>query len=334
MVSIISEHIEAWRPKLIAHPESIIKDGAFTVDSFEILECDLSHDAPRPLVLPELSPQVMNHRDFLIGAKDLVSNIHEVSYSQLPQYATRSPASLYGMMLEQEDLKITPMVRRINSILVREGKKRVKLMEKYYSEKRLVKVIGPENSASIQYFRGADIAGNTDVKLTQGVSIHQSKIVMQKLLLEFKQAGAPIAWDKIFKLIQDQDLEQEIRGDVADQTRASRENQSFIDDSYEKAPEKGGVEVYMHDNHEIHMEYHTNLRKSEEVQVWKPERKAALDRHVNEHFAFILLLQQQQAQAGTETATPGEGAGPGLGPGAGAGPGAGGEQDLSGEETL
>ncbi|MCK7475646.1 MAG: hypothetical protein MZV49_24190 [Rhodopseudomonas palustris] len=41
MVSIISEHIEAWRPKLIAHPESIIKEGSFTVDAFEILECDL-----------------------------------------------------------------------------------------------------------------------------------------------------------------------------------------------------------------------------------------------------------------------------------------------------
>ena len=295
MVSIISEHIEAWRPKLIAHPESIIKDGAFTVDAFEILECDLSHDAPRPLVLPELSPQVINHRDFLIGAKDLVTNLHEVSYSQLPQYATRSPASLYGMMLEQEDLKITPMVRRINAILVREGKKRVKLMEKYYNEKRLVKVIGPENSASIQYFRGADIAGNTDVKLSQGVSIHQSKIVMQKLLLEFKNAGAPIAWDKIFKLIQDQDLEQEIRGDIADQTRAARENQSFIDDSYKKAFQKGGVKVYMHDNHEIHMEYHTNLRKSEEAQVWPDERLKGLDFHINEHYAFILLLQQQAA---------------------------------------
>lgn len=308
MVSIISEHIEAWRPKLIAHPESIIKDGAFTVDSFEILECDLSHDAPRPLVLPELSPQVMNHRDFLIAAKDLVSNVHEVSYSQLPQYATRSPASLYGMMLEQEDLKITPMVRRINSILVREGKKRVRLMEKYYNEDRLVKVVGTDNSASIQYFRGADINGNTDVKLSQGVSIHQSKIVMQKLLLEFKQAGAPIAWDKIFKLIQDQDLEQEIRGDIADQTRASRENQAYIDESYGKAPEKGGVAIYMHDNHEIHMEYHTNLRKSEEVQMWKLERRTALDHHINEHYAFIMLLQQQMAGTGAESPPAGAGA--------------------------
>ncbi|MCK7475647.1 MAG: hypothetical protein MZV49_24195 [Rhodopseudomonas palustris] len=195
----------------------------------------------------------------MIMAKDLVSNVHEVSYSQLPQYATRSPASLYSMMLEQEDLKITPMVRRINSILVREGKKRIELMEEYYDEARLTKVIGPENSASIQYFRGADINGNTDAKLAQGVSIHQSKIVMQKLLLEFKNAGAPIEWDKIFKLIQDQDLEQEIRGDISDQNRASRENQSYIDDSYDKAFNQGGVKIFMHDNHMIHMDYHTNL---------------------------------------------------------------------------
>lgn len=306
MVSIISEHIEAWRPKLVAHPESIIKEGSFTVDAFEILECDLSHDAPRPLQLPELSPQVMNHRDFLILAKDIVSNVHEVSYSQLPQYATRSPASLYSMMLEQEDLKITPTVRRLNSILVREGKKRLELMEEYYDEERLTKVIGPENSASIQYFRGADIHGNTDVKLSQGVSIHQSKIVMQKLLLEFKNAGAPIEWDKIFKLIQDQDLEQEIRGDIADQTRASRENQAFIDDRHAKAFNQGGVLIFMHDNHMIHMDYHTNLRKSEEAQAWPPERLAALDRHINEHYAFIMALQQMGGAGGPES-EPGKG---------------------------
>jgi len=309
MISIISEHIEAWRPKLVAHPESIIKDGAFTVDSFEILECDLSHDAPRPLIMPELSPQVMNQRDFMIAMKDLVSNVHEVSYSQLPQYATRSPASLYGMMLEQEDLKITPMVRRINAILLSEGKKRLMLMEKYYDQNRLVKVVGPDSAASIQYWNGADLNGNMDVKLAQGVSIHQSKIVMQKLLLEFKNAGAPIEWDKIYKLIQDQDIEQELRGDISDQSRASRENQTFLNKQYEKEFSKGGVKVYMHDNHEIHMEYHTNLRKSEEAQGWDQKTLDALDLHINEHYMFIQLVAQQQAMAGAQT--PGGPAGPG-----------------------
>lgn len=313
MVSIISEHIEAWRPKVIVHPESILKDGAFTTDSFEILECDLTRGEPRPMVMPELSPQVMNQRDFMIMAKDLVSNVHEVSYSQLPQYATRSPASLYSMMLEQEDLKITPMVRRINSILVREGNKRLKLMEKYYDQERLVKVIGPDNSASIQYWSGADLNGNTDVKLSQGVSIHQSKIVMQRLLLEFKNAGAPIEWDKIYKLIQDQDLEQELRGDIADQTRAARENQSFMNRTYDKEFKDGGVIIYMHDNHEIHMEYHTNLRKSEEVQAWDEKDISALDNHINQHYMFIMLLQQQAAASKTEPPSPTDGAGKGPG---------------------
>jgi hypothetical protein len=48
----------------------------------------------------------------------------------------------------------------------------------------------------------------------------------------------------------------------------------------------------------IHMDYHTNLRKSEEAQAWDDEQLKALDAHINEHYMFILLLQKQQSEAG------------------------------------
>jgi len=117
-------------------------------------------------------------------------------------------------------------------------------------------------------------------------------------LLELKGQGAPIDWNKIFKLIGEGDIEQELRGDIADETRAQRENQQFISGDYKKKREEGGVFIYPHDNHELHMDYHTNLAKTEEAQRWDQDRWDALQTHIMEHFKIIMVLKQAMAPGG------------------------------------
>ena len=320
MISIESEHIEGWRAKIQIPMNALVKNGSYTKDALEIIEVDTTKGDIKPIPTPPLSPEVANHRDFLINSINQVANVHEVSYSQLPQYATRAPASLYSMMLEQENLKIDPMIKRINKSLLEEGRLRLRLMEKYYKQERLVKIVGKSNEASITYFKGADLKGNTDVKLNIGVNIHQSKVVQQRLLLELKGQGAPIDWNKIFKLIGEGDIEQELRGDIADETRAQRENQAFVSGDHKKSREQGGVFIYLHDNHELHMDYHTNLAKSEEAARWPKERWDALNQHIMEHFQIVMALKQStlpmgganaqsaaNAQAGTPTGQPAPG---------------------------
>jgi hypothetical protein len=172
------------------------------------------------------------------------------------------------------------------------------MMEKYYKQERLIKIVGRAREASISYFKGSDLLGNTDVKLNIGVNIHQSKVVQQRLLLELKQQGAPIDWNKIFKLIGEGDIEEELRGDIADETRAQRENQSFISGDYDKKREDGGVFIYPHDDHELHMEAHTNLAKTTEAQKWDQKKWDALQNHIMEHFKIIMVLKQAAVPAG------------------------------------
>jgi hypothetical protein len=323
MASIISEHIEGWRPKLQIPPGALVKNGAYTREGMEIIEVDTTKGDIKPVNTPELSPQVLAQRDYLGNALNTVANVHEVSYSQLPTGATRAPASLYSMMLEQENLKIDPMIKRINKTLIQEGSFRLRMMEKYYKQERLIKIMGRSNETSIAWFKGADLKGNTDVKLNIGVNIHQSKVVQQRLLLELKGQGAPIDWNKVFKLIGEGDLSEELRGDIADETRAQRENQSFLADIYDKPREDGGVFVYLHDNHELHLDQHTNLAKSEEAQRWPEKKWKALDAHIMEHYGILMQMRQAQmamgAQPGgaapTEQPLPGQPAGEMGGPG-------------------
>ena len=80
-VSIISEHMEGWRAKMVVPDGSIINKGAFTTDSFELLEIDTTRGEPHPLRMPELSAQIFAHRDFLREMLMWVANVHEVSFS-------------------------------------------------------------------------------------------------------------------------------------------------------------------------------------------------------------------------------------------------------------
>jgi len=321
MISIQSEHIESWRPKIAVGKGAIKRAEAFTVDAFEMVEVDFTRGEPRPINMPELSPQVTMYRDFLEGAVASVSNVHEVSYARLPQYASRAPASLYSMMLEQENVKLTPMVKRINKTLKQMARFRLELMDKHYTVKRMIKVVGQHKESTIEYFERADLSQNFDVRLETGVSLHQSSTIQTQLLIQLWREGILTEQDrvKILRSINLGTAEHEIRRDMADTERALRENQSFIDDAYKKKRQDGGVTVYWNDDHELHLDYHTNFIKSEEAQRWKDEKWRVFDRHIYEHFRWLSFVRKAMAAQMAPPATrpaqaPGMGAPP-AGPG-------------------
>jgi len=287
-VSLISEHVESWRPKMAVGQGALKRANSLTVDSFEILEVDFSRGEPRAVQMPQLSSSVPEYRDWLVGSVDRVSNVHEVSYARLPQYASRAPASLYEMMLEQENIKLGPMIRMMNKELVRETRFRLKYMAKKYTTKRMIRIIGPNRKATVEWFKGADVKGNYDVRLEEGVSINQSQSVMTRLMLELWQQGVLEGRDK-FKILRILDLgtaEYDLRSDAVDMERAIRENHFFSEGEGDKP------DVYIHDDHETHLDQHTNLRKSEEFESWPKEKQEALDNHAWTHFWMFMQLQQ------------------------------------------
>lgn len=309
-VSLISEHIEAWRPKMSVGKGALTRAHSMTVDNFEIVEVDYAKGEPKPIHMPELSQNVLSFRDFLLSSIDRVSNIHEVSYSRLPQYASRAPASLYSMMLEQENVKLSPMVKGINKTLVRTAKYRLELMDQHYKHPRLVKVFGKNKAAIIHYWDAKDLSKAFDVRLEVGVSLNMSSSVQQQLLLDLWEKGILQGKQSelIIKSLELGTIEQDIRSELADENRAVRENQSFIDGNWNKEKGKGKVFSLMHDDHELHLETHTNLQKTEEAEAFDEETWQALEAHIDEHFfwkqfamKFAMMQQQQTAAGGTGT---------------------------------
>lgn len=308
LVSIISEHYEGWRAKLALPEDSVVKKGAITTDSFEILEYDPTKGEPHAVNMPELSPQLIAWKDFLLGALNQVANVHEVSYSQLPKYSSRAPASLFSMMLEQENLKIDPMLKRINKLVREMGKFRLRLMGQYYATERKVKIVGLGEASSIDMFEGADIESNYDVKLEQGVHMKQSRIVQQRLLIELWQAGVMQDPKRFIRMLGEGDIEESLKSDYIDEARARRENQSFLNGTWKSARGKGGVFIYLHDDDAVHMTEHTDLAKSEEAMRWDEETWVGLQNHILEHMMKMeKLAAMAKAAEAAEAPVPGNG---------------------------
>lgn len=299
-ISIISEHLEGWRAKMLIPEGSLTRQGAMTMDSFELLEYDPTRGKPEAANMPELSPQVMAWKDFLMAALNTVANVHEVSYSQLPKYASRAPASLFSMMLEQENLKIDPMIKHINKTIREMASFRLRLMDRYYKTERMVKVVGLNNQSSIEYFKGADLNGNFDVVLEIGVSMKQSRIIQQRLLLELYDKKIIQDPNKFLKMLGDNAIEEGLREDMIDEARAKKENAAFINGTWGKTRQDGGVFLYAHDDDAVHLSVHTDLSKTEEAQRWPSEQWNGLQDHILAHMQKMQIAAMAGMQPGVQ----------------------------------
>lgn len=319
MTSMMVEHVESWRPKMTVGQGALKTAGSITLDPCEIVEVDYSRGVPQAMSMPALQPQVAELRDFFIASVDRVSNIHEVSYSRLPQYASRAPASLYSMMLEQESMKLGPMVTKWNKTIRHVAKFRLMLMDKYYDQPRMVKIMGENKKTKIDYFEATDLSGNFDVRLEIGVTLNQSTTVQMRTLLEFYQNGIITDKNKVIRAAHLGIAEQEFVSGVVDSDRAMRENQAFQDGKQSElkqfpVPPKlveimtqigipmQKTEVYIHDDHEEHIGMHTDILKSEDAVRWPDDRFKNLDNHVTVHFLYLQASMQMQKEPPTQPA--------------------------------
>jgi len=161
-----------------------------------------------------------------------------------------------------------------------------------------------------------------------GVSLNQSNTIQQRLILELWKEGIFTQEDrmKIIELLNLGTASHALRSDIVDREKALRENQAFLDDAYGKKREEGGVFCWIHDDHALHINTHTDWGKSEEAQKWPEERWKAFEKHILKHLEWLVALQRgaQTIEKGPGVESPREEPGGGMpGPTPGEGPGMG-----------
>jgi hypothetical protein len=250
----------------------------------EILFDDtMPNSVPQFLQVPEIPGYVRERIDRIETSMREISGQHEITHGQVPTGVTA--ASAINLLQEQDDTRLGPDITDMEHSITLAGRMILKLMAKYYTDERTMRIAGEDGRWDIESFRGSQLDGYQDVDVQPGSSMPRSKAAkqaaMQELLQLVIQYGMPLNQRDLRKFFKDYEvggLERLFAGLGTEESYTQRENARFL------AGEQ--VEISEWDNHEAHIEAHSELLKSptlERAEATTPGVKDALLGHLDLH---------------------------------------------------
>ncbi|AHF08570.1 portal protein [Desulfitobacterium metallireducens] len=111
-----------------------------------------------------------------------ISGIHEVSSGTAPTGVKSGIAIAF--LGEQDETKFGPIIHNIETTYENWAKFVLVLMQKYYIEPRMIKIVGKNGQVNVKEFQGSDLKGNKDVKVVSGSAMPKSTVARQNFVLD------------------------------------------------------------------------------------------------------------------------------------------------------
>lgn len=276
----------------------------------------------KPEVLPGVEvPATMGiELDRLTSEFDDISGQHEITRGNTPPQVTSGTAIAF--LQEQDDSKLKDQTSSIEHAIEVLGRHYLKLVSKYWTEPRVVKIVGRDSAFEAKAWKGADLRGNTDTKTQSGSALPFSKAARTAMISEFMANGwiEPASGMEVLEMGSLQRLVDEA---LIDKKQAQRENLKLLkmDDleleaflspppnlvdglnvqgqpakidpetQQEWVPESP-IPVNSWDDHAQHITFHNMFRKSQEFELLSNIKKQAMEMHVQAHQMAMQSVQE------------------------------------------
>lgn len=291
---------------------------------------------PQPMQVPEIPAYVQNEHETLKTDFEDLSGQHQVSKGTAPAGVTAATAIQF--LQEQDNSFMSTAFDSMEEMVQKVARQALQLFIQYVDSERMVKVTGKKKEVSLNYLKGADIAGATDVRVERGSGLPTSRAARIALFMDLMSKGM-IDFKSGLELMDLPNMESYWELSKVDENQAERENitmsqldpvmlesvQTQMDQNIEMLDMEQGdentafmndmqleslkevyrqpfTEVHEWDNHEVHIEIHNRFRKSEAYEMLPDSVKKEFDKHVEAHNTFMQsgMLQQmlQQAMSG------------------------------------
>ena len=288
------------RPKVITPGDIGLKKLDMGGHGFLALQYNpIMGQAPRFEQGTPLPPQVLEERRIQEQVfQDSAGDPKNVMKGNQPS-ANASGALVDGMREAAERGKY-PDLERFNRSLTRVYKKRLLIAQEIVAEERLLKTLGRGNSIKIQRFKGADLRGNTDVRLELDSGLITTKSGQAQMLKDMIQAGffqdgqmSPTVRQELMQRLGMASFTEEANTDVE---RADMENLLLSSGDGEVMiimpdPQTGEPQtveddpLFDFDNHAAHYEAHRKFIISEEFKELPQQLKARIILHAQTHMS-------------------------------------------------
>jgi hypothetical protein len=242
---------------------------------------------PSYLEPPSMPPYVLQQQERIEQSMQEISGQHEVSSAQVPAGVTA--ASAINLLQEADDTRLGPAIYDMEETLGIAGTRLLELVAKYWTDARIVMIAGDDQAWTTMSFRGDALKENTHVEVQAGSAFPRSKAAKQaaiqqalNLALQYSQPGSLNPRD-LAKVLRDMEAGalEKLFGDLtADVTQVNRENVQLA--RGERFP------VNPYDNHQAHIDGHTEMQKGSSYQMLSPEVQQGIELHVAEHRTRLL----------------------------------------------
>lgn len=280
----------------------------------------------KPDILPPVSPPagMSEELDRLTQDFDDISGQHEITRGSTPAQVTSGTAIAF--LQEQDDTKLTYQVASIEGCIEKLGTHYLKYATTYWTDERVLKIVGSDGAFEAFHWKSNQMKGNTDVRVQSGSGLPFSKAARTALLTEWMNLGH-IAPQDAMEMIGISGFEKVIEDFIVDKRQAQRENLKMSkmdpqiaqilmqppvgpdgqpmmgdDPTNPEGPQvpidpntqmpwtpQPPLPVNSWDNHEAHIHYHNQFRKTQQFELLPDEVKQCFELHVQGHQLALSL---------------------------------------------
>lgn len=304
------ENIDWLGNSKIVGPYSM-SETAINKDSAEVIQCDMADGVPQQLKIQPFSPQVLEFAEVIIQRMMHIIGLHEVSFAQLPERASRISGRALDMLIESEAVRFAEDVSSLKSCMEDVAWHFIKLARKYYDTEKYVSLVGKYRGLEVECFKGEDLKTEYGepgifVEVGKGFGASPASKVEQLAMLWDRQ----IITDpqQILKNLEFGTLDKIFYDATLDENKAQRHLDMIVSGVFD-GKAAVGPPISDYDNHEVFIKTFTDFIRRPEYDTLSKAQRDAIEAHLDRHTQIIqkkmmqqqMMMQSQQAQQPQQT---------------------------------
>lgn len=283
---IIEAKNKTSKPQLLAERGSV-DASKMTSEPGQVIEYQPGMNPPQPLPIQPLPQYVLDELERIKQDMEDISGQHEVSKGQAPPGVTAATAINY--LQEQDDSMLSFTYASFEEAVERIAYQSLTYVQEFWDTPRIIKVTGNDGFFDSLTFKGADLRGNTDIKVEAGSALPISKSAKQAFIMDLMKMGFvdPATGLEVMEMGGIAKIYEAVQTDVRQSQRENLRLSQIDDQAYAQFEAMGQqaniVAVNSFDNHEIHIATHNKFRKGQSYEALSEGAKSAFEIHVQMH---------------------------------------------------
>ena len=289
-ISRLKEY-KKWFAGKLKVPKNCKLESKYDDDVGQIIKYDASFGEPHFESPPNPPTFLVEEIDRIRRDMEDISSIHDTSLGRQPD-SVKSGIAIENMT-SLDNSQMMPILSHIEQQLGFFCEMVLDIVEKRYTEERLLSITGDTLAAQIKTFRGEQVKGNHRIKVSLGSGMPQSKEMRQQLIMTLVKEQY-ITREKGLELLEFGDLDGLYVN--VDETAQKGELQSIIDGQQ--------VVVNEWDNHTAHLKILDDFLKSEQMKKTDPNLVQLILQHRQQHQQALSMEMQTAAGMSRPPAPP------------------------------